>query len=69
MHVIYTCIYHHATGGVPTMTSQGGASLRVNGPRDKICNFKVVLLGKCVCVSSGMGSCVFFSVCTHFIYR
>ena len=50
MHVIYTCIYHHVPGGVTTMTSQGGASLRVNGPRDKICNFKVVLLGKCVCV-------------------
>ena len=31
------------------MTSQGGASLRVNGPRDRICNFKVVLLGKCAC--------------------
>lgn len=45
------------------MTSQGGASLRVNGPRDRICNFKVVLLGKCVCQVECV--VVYFSVYVH----
>ena len=34
-----------------SMASRGGAALRMNGSRDKICHFKLVLLGE----KSGIG--------------